>query len=162
MISLIGCHCVILLNLETAATEVYAGKCYVEGTTYYGHRNYIRISAPIGVAASDTHAMVSLKGPKAILSVDKQSGRSGLLATTPLPSRFLLFDSNENVLYTTMQHGLGRLNLAVASSDIELIAGRAREGNTAGQLATTMFHRPGDLIMLDAQTILIADCQNNQ
>lgn len=148
------------MELPSRPREVYAGQINNKGSQYNRHRNELRLDRPVGVVASSTNVIISLKTKRELIAINKQTDQGSRLASTPLEARFLLLSSDENTLYVTMRNALGKLELD--GGNIEEIAGSANYGSGAGELSATEFNIPGDLVLLDDANVLVADQENGR
>lgn len=157
-------HCVYWVDLESpsAPREVYAGRVNNRGSKYNDKRDEMKLDTPYGVVVSSTDVIISLKARKELIAIDKKTDKGSKLTSTELHPRFLLLSIDEQTLYVTMKHALGKLELSSSGEDVEMIAGSSSLGTEAGELWNTEFSIPGDIALLDDTTVLVADQENNR
>ena len=151
-----GEHCAEEIVFPVLGFERYAGQCGVQGSSYHGSRESVKIQYPLGIAYDGNQTIyISLYQAHKIITVDIVSEEGSELCSTAHAPRYMSIDAFTGNVLVSMNGGLGvlRMDGSVKAS----LAAEYGRGSSIGTLNSLRIQTADDLIQLDNGTWMLMD-----
>lgn len=156
-------HCLELFDVTTAEMTTYAGVCGTSGSQLTGHRiDDIRLTSVISVAFDGSHMIYSSSsGQYKIIGINMTSDMvHEVCGTGGMHGKSLLFDQSSQSLFVLVNHAIGKAD--ISTGQFTVLSGSGSTGDSVGDLRTTEYSFPFNMMQVNASTLLVSDRNNDR
>ena len=146
--------------MDDMTMEGYIGECGTVGSHFNDHRTQVNFKAVTGIAVSEESVFVSSYADKLVLAMNRETEMCSIRVKFDTGIFHLIYEYLTNTLYIAMMDGIAFKTLSDQSEVPSILI--KNYGSGIGSFASTGFDHTRDMIMLDAEHLLVQDRDNNR
>ena len=156
-------HCLEAFDVTTVKMKTYAGVCGTSGSRLTGHRiDNVRLSSALGVVFDGSHMIYSSSnGQRKIFGINVTSDIvHEVCGTDGMAVKSFVFGESPRTLLVVLNHAVGTVD--ISTGEFTVLSGSLTSGDSIGDLRTTEYYYPSDILRVNESTLLVSDARNNR